>query len=141
MTRERAINSVTRSLTHIAHRFAAKEAVIKAHPHRILNFTGIAILPMARPTNTSQGTMLSKFEQMQEHGVDKDGRAQEIDVQEPKAGPLVVVVKADGSVPHDTYASVSISHDGEYATAVCLAPNPGPSPAAEAVAEPGINQN
>ncbi|KAI1817844.1 hypothetical protein GGS20DRAFT_531047 [Poronia punctata] len=73
----------------MAGRFAAKEAVIKAHPYRRLTFRRIII--------SSRG------------------------------GPLVAVVKNDDGVEEEeeVEASVSISHDGEYASAVCLAFNHG----------------
>ncbi len=35
------------------------------------------------------------------------------------SGPPVALIKGDGYY-EDCYASVSISHDGDYATAVCL---------------------
>ncbi|KAI1161137.1 hypothetical protein F5B18DRAFT_653950 [Nemania serpens] len=131
-----------RAAEFMAGRFAAKEAVIKAHPHRLLSFSSIAIVRTAQSTSTPyQESMLDAFEKMGTNvvggGTDPekegeggswagepevaDGKTQ---VQETK-GPLVAVIKADGLVGHDTYASISISHDGEYATAVCLAANPG----------------
>lgn len=67
-------------------RFAAKEAAIKAHPHRALTWHDITITaqPSAHP-----------------------GR---------RGAPVAIIRGRD----EDHEALVSISHDGEYATAVCL---------------------
>lgn len=78
-------------------RFAAKEAVIKAHPYRRLTFQAISIV---RPIHD---------------GASPDERR--------RGGALVAVVEAD-EIHGESRPSVSISHDGEYATAVCLAVNP-----------------
>ncbi|KAI0398983.1 hypothetical protein F4802DRAFT_82084 [Xylaria palmicola] len=104
--------SFTRAVEFMAGRFAAKEAVIKAHPHRRLTFQRIAILRTAAdgPPASAAG---------RERGAargEPDGA--------PQSGPLVALVRAEGAFT-DTYASVSVSHDTEYATAVCLGFNPG----------------
>lgn len=72
------------------HRFAAKEAAIKAHPHRHLTFHDVAIERRA-----VEGERLG-------------------------SGPPVARIKGEDGDGVDVSAQVSISHDGDYATAVCL---------------------
>ncbi|KAJ4422294.1 hypothetical protein N0V82_003049 [Gnomoniopsis sp. IMI 355080] len=74
----------------VAGRFAAKEAVIKAHPHQALTWHDITIQSQAAPHPGRNGAPLAII-----HGAKED---------------------------HE--ALVSISHDGEYATAVCLGAGP-----------------
>ena len=71
-------------------RFAAKEAAIKAHPHRQLTFHDVLIERRA-----VQGERLG-------------------------SGPPVARIRSADADEADTSARVSISHDGDYATAVCL---------------------
>ncbi|KAL8382388.1 hypothetical protein RB595_006259 [Gaeumannomyces hyphopodioides] len=76
------VRLLDQAAVHMAGRFAAKEAIIKAHPH----------LPKL------------SFGQIRIHtGPD---------------GAPAAVVTADGREPQQ--ARLSISHDGDYATAVCL---------------------
>ncbi|TWU76395.1 hypothetical protein ED733_006646 [Metarhizium rileyi] len=75
----------------VAGRFAAKEAAIKAHSHRRLTFHDVVI------------------ERRAEVG------------QRLGSGPPVARIKAAGGHGDDDSALVSISHDGDYATAVCVA--------------------
>lgn len=72
-------------------RFAAKEAAIKAHSHRKLTFHDVIIERRA-------------------------GREQRLG-----SGPPVARIKADKDGGEDVSALVSISHDGDYATAVVVA--------------------
>lgn len=67
-------------------RFAAKEAVIKAHPHRALTWHDITIHSQAA-------------------------------VHEGRRGAPVAIIRGENE---DHEALISISHDGDYATAVCL---------------------
>ncbi|TRX89345.1 hypothetical protein FHL15_009782 [Xylaria flabelliformis] len=120
----------TRAAEFMAGRFAAKEAVIKAHPHRRLTFQCITIL---RATNSSGDSVPNTSGQGQGEG---QGQGQEFTSfrnvdpwPEPKeesseSGPVVALIKADENAQSDIYASVSISHDTDYATAVCLGINP-----------------
>ncbi len=87
-------------------RFAAKEAVIKAHPHLRLSFHQIVI--SRRRLNN----------------VRRDGEV-EADLATPEvdgaSGPPVAIVhRGEDTSGLAQEAVVSISHDGEYATAVCL---------------------
>ncbi|KAI1182987.1 hypothetical protein F5B17DRAFT_435067 [Nemania serpens] len=121
-------SGLARAAEFMAGRFAAKEAVIKAHHHRLLTFSKIAIVRTGPPTNApTQASVLDAFEKQQREGQgvlqERMGGLPE-GAQIPNSGPLVAVIKGDPNVPHDTYASISISHDSEYATAVCLAINP-----------------
>ncbi|KAL1876498.1 hypothetical protein Daus18300_002742 [Diaporthe australafricana] len=72
--------------TFMAGRFAAKEAVIKAHPQRNLTWHGITISHQAS-THADR-----------------------------KGAPAAIIRGTN----EDYEALISISHDGEYATAVCL---------------------
>lgn len=77
-------------------RFAAKEAAIKAHSHRRLTFHDIVIEKRAQAAGTS---FLG-------------------------SGPPVARIKGLTEADEDVSAMISISHDGDYATAVCLAHDP-----------------
>lgn len=80
----------------IAGRFAAKEAAIKAHSHRQLTFHDVVIERRA-----VEGERLG-------------------------SGPPVARIKSPKeSDEADDSAIISISHDGDYATAVCLGHEPG----------------
>lgn len=72
--------------TFMAGRFAAKEAVIKAHPQKNLTWHGITISHQAS-THADR-----------------------------KGAPAAIIRGAN----EDYEALISISHDGDYATAVCL---------------------
>ncbi|KAI0451605.1 hypothetical protein F5B21DRAFT_377880 [Xylaria acuta] len=126
--------SFTRAVEFMAGRFAAKEAVIKAHPHRRLTFQCIAIL---RAVDAPGGSVLDASGQ--EPTIDPEGGGEleprpndetstmttSSSSSSSQSGPLVALVKAEESAQQrDTYASVSISHDTDYATAVCLGINP-----------------
>jgi phosphopantetheinyl transferase (holo-ACP synthase) len=84
-------------------RFAAKEAVIKAHHNRRLTYHSIAI------HNRS-----SKLRDPS-------------DIVEGSKAPYAVVISESGSWEDGQEVKLSISHDGDYATAVCLAYEPNPS--------------
>jgi holo-[acyl-carrier protein] synthase len=71
-------------------RFAAKEAAIKAYPHRHLTFHDISIERLAQ-----EGARLG-------------------------SGPPIVRIKSEADTGEDESALLSISHDGDYATAVCI---------------------
>jgi len=73
--------------------FAAKEAAIKAHPHRRLTFHDVVV--------------------RQEKSVREGQRGN-------GSGPPVAVVKGLEGKTWDQLALLSISHDGDYATAVCM---------------------
>jgi holo-[acyl-carrier protein] synthase len=76
-------------------RFAAKEAAIKAHHSRRLTFQDISILSTSNPN------------------LDTGSKA-----------PVAVVVPSNGNYEDGQEIRVSISHDGDYATAVCMAFDP-----------------
>ncbi|KAJ2977180.1 hypothetical protein NUW58_g7888 [Xylaria curta] len=96
-----------RVLEFMAGRFAAKEAVIKAHPFRRLAFHDISIVPAVAGASGASRTQAD---------VGAESSASQ-------SGPLVALIKAKGAHP-DTYAPISISHDTHYATAVCVGINP-----------------
>ncbi|KAK5998322.1 hypothetical protein PT974_00701 [Cladobotryum mycophilum] len=78
----------------VAGRFAAKEAAIKAHSHRRLTFHDVII--------------------------EKRGR----DTEYLGSGPPVARIKGETEEDDDVSAMISISHDGDYATAICMAYDP-----------------
>ncbi|KAK0388535.1 hypothetical protein NLU13_4778 [Sarocladium strictum] len=78
----------------LAGRFAAKEAAIKSHPHRHLTFHDVSVERL-QPTGHGAKERLG-------------------------SGPPVVRIKAEAGGEDDGSALVSISHDGDYATAVCI---------------------
>lgn len=75
-------------------RFAVKEATIKAHPHRHLTFHDIMV-----ERRLVKGEVLG-------------------------SGPPIARIRGGEGEAEDTSAMVSISHDGDYATAVCLGSEP-----------------
>ncbi|KAK2072441.1 hypothetical protein P8C59_006797 [Phyllachora maydis] len=83
----------------LAGRFAAKEAAIKAHPHRRLTFHDVVIENRAG-------------------GADAEGARSGVPSARIKGGP--------GAQEEDQVAMLSISHDGDYATAVCMGFEAGP---------------
>ncbi|KHO01549.1 4'-phosphopantetheinyl transferase [Metarhizium album ARSEF 1941] len=83
-----------RTAAFVAGRFAAKEAAIKAHSRRRLTFHDVII--ERRTAGGGAGETLG-------------------------SGPPVVRIRAGARDGEDVCALVSISHDGDYATAVCVA--------------------
>lgn len=99
MSFARPVDASHGPLTHPIHhllRFAAKEAVIKAHPHRSLTWHEIVIT--SRPSSTTTPTPPDN----------NNNRT--------TGAPTAIIRGAT----EDYEALLSISHDGEYATAVCL---------------------
>jgi phosphopantetheinyl transferase (holo-ACP synthase) len=80
-----------------APRFAAKEAAFKAHPHRRLGFHDVLILSGPDARQLTDGAW---------------GWAPGV--------PTALIKAPRGSGGRDQLARVSISHDGEYATATCI---------------------
>ena len=78
-------------------RFAAKEAAIKAHHNRKLTYHSIAI---HRPPNT--------------------------DPEKGSQPPIAVILPETGEWEEGQEVKISISHDADYATAVCMAFDPNP---------------
>jgi holo-[acyl-carrier protein] synthase len=120
--------------------FAAKEAVMKAHSHRRLSFRDIEIRVQRRTTQDtfgSEGSPSGKAEQTREMGAAPSPRSSspspDYVTGNTSAGellsgpPFAIILGADGSGEPPQEVQVSISHDGEYASAVCiaLAPVPG----------------
>lgn len=107
-------------------RFAAKEAIIKAHPHRRLTFHDIIIKSGSGATATDgDRPILGKQQQNQDEELsltrrlepDAEGEGDTTIDRGNGSGAPTAIVKG---VEYDQVALVSISHDGEYATAVCL---------------------
>ncbi len=84
---------VNRELILVCCRFSAKEAVIKAHPNRTVLFHEIVITPT--PTTSTEAGRMTK--------------------------PVAVVLPRSRNFDEGQEVLLSISHDGDYATAVCLA--------------------
>ncbi|PMD16473.1 hypothetical protein NA56DRAFT_310841 [Hyaloscypha hepaticicola] len=92
-----AAKGLFRAAEFLAGRFAAKEAAIKAHHNRKLTYHSIAI---HRPPGT--------------------------DSSEGSQPPVAIILPESGKWEEGQEARISISHDGDYATAVCLAFDPRP---------------
>ncbi|KAK6827955.1 hypothetical protein PG987_011296 [Apiospora arundinis] len=91
--------NVWKAAVFMAGRFAAKEAAIKAHSSRRLTFEDIRIAE-------------------QEEAGEVDGTTN--DDTALSSGPPVAIIKGYPPGQPDTTAMLSISHDGDYAAAVCL---------------------
>ncbi|KAI1436141.1 hypothetical protein GGR50DRAFT_259077 [Xylaria sp. CBS 124048] len=107
----------TKAVEFMAGRFAAKEAAIKAHYPRRLTFQSIDIVRMRSSTLPDAMNRTPV-----DHEEAQTIRPEDGTTLEARGGALIAVVKADGTYP-ESQASVSISHEEEYATAVCLAMN------------------
>ncbi len=88
-------------------RFAAKEAAIKAHPSLRLTFHRIIV---ARCRRDGEG----------EGEGEGDKSNNKSDDAQVGTGPPIAIVRgaSEGALAQE--ALISISHDGDYATAVCL---------------------
>ncbi|KAK7927092.1 hypothetical protein PG985_004090 [Apiospora marii] len=109
------IPNVWKAAVFMAGRFAAKEAAIKAHSSRRLTFEDIRIVrtrPAARPL---QGVDEGKDREEDDTGDDATTNGAAL-----SSGPPVAVIKGYPPGQPDTTAMLSISHDGDYAAAVCL---------------------
>ncbi|KAL2121452.1 hypothetical protein VTJ04DRAFT_5479 [Mycothermus thermophilus] len=99
-----------RAATFMAGRFAAKEAAFKAHPHLHLGFHDVLILPMGDAQK-----LLS--------GEDTTTEAMSLFSSRTPRAPVAIIrttdLAADGERSSQV-ARISISHDGDYATAVCM---------------------
>jgi phosphopantetheinyl transferase (holo-ACP synthase) len=86
-------------------RFAAKEAVIKAHPHISLSYQSISIFP---------ASIMDGLRGARASGVNNR-------VDAAAKGPIALLsFFSRGGQPTEQIARVSISHDGDYATATCI---------------------
>ncbi|RYP25213.1 hypothetical protein DL765_000094 [Monosporascus sp. GIB2] len=103
--------AVWKAAEFIAGRFAAKEAAIKAHPYRRLTFQSISIMRYASETAPESDAPPARDRPLRDP---EDLRS---------SGPPVALIEGDGRY-EDCYASISISHDGQYAAAVCLGVSP-----------------
>ncbi|KAK3307533.1 uncharacterized protein B0T15DRAFT_181636 [Chaetomium strumarium] len=86
--------------TFLAGRWAAKEAAFKAHPHLRLGFHDVLILSPA---------------EMEAQTGDQPLQQQ---AWQAKGAPVAVIKPGEGR--RDQIAMVSITHDGNYASAVCI---------------------
>lgn len=103
--------------------------MIKAFHRERLNFGDIEIesgKPVPRPLETSR-----RKEEPAASAKEDEDAAQQDQQMSGSSGPPVAVVRVNGS-PDAVVAAVSISHDGEYASAVCFY-----MPSAETGAPPG----
>ncbi|RYO92883.1 hypothetical protein DL762_001374 [Monosporascus cannonballus] len=123
--------AIWKAAEFMAGRFAAKEAAIKAHPHRSLTFQSISIMRYAsEATPESDAPPDHQQQQQQRRGNRRPSEAQparDRPLRNPEdlrsSGPPVALIEGDDRY-EDCYASISISHDGQYATAVCLGVSP-----------------
>ncbi|KAK6853306.1 hypothetical protein PG990_009585 [Apiospora arundinis] len=108
--------NVWKAAVFMAGRFAAKEAAIKAHSSRRLTFEDIRIVrtrPAARPLRGTDNDEAEQEEAGEVDGTTNDDTAL-------SSGPPVAIIKGYPPGQPDTTAMLSISHDGDYAAAVCL---------------------
>ncbi|KAK7956126.1 holo-acyl-carrier-protein synthase [Apiospora aurea] len=108
------IPNVWKAAVFMAGRFAAKEAAIKAHSSRRLTFEDIRIVrtrPAARPLKGADDEKDREEETGHDDGTNDAALS---------SGPPVAVIKGYPPGQPDTTAMLSISHDGDYAAAVCL---------------------
>lgn len=92
-------------------RFAAKEAAIKAHSHAHGRLSFHDVLIRTLPPAGAAGA----------HGRRQDESGETSPSSPSARGPPVAVLKGAGSDSPGLEAALSISHDGDYASAVCLA--------------------
>ncbi|KXJ92266.1 hypothetical protein Micbo1qcDRAFT_60692 [Microdochium bolleyi] len=97
-------DELRKAAEYIAGRFAAKEAAIKAHPQHNLTYHQIEIQRLKMPTKASPAP--------------DEPSGQTMDDPRSSGPPVAKISPGNGQDP--SFASVSISHDGEYAMAVCL---------------------
>ncbi|KAI6086241.1 hypothetical protein F4821DRAFT_130939 [Hypoxylon rubiginosum] len=107
------VPSMQRAAEFMAGRFAAKEAVVKAYSFRKLTFHDIVVTYEGHLSTPSENETLNSSRTEQE------STSQDPPNEKPRQGPPVAIIKGDG-VHENVYARLSISHDGEYATAMCL---------------------
>ncbi|KAK3678391.1 hypothetical protein LTR78_001688 [Recurvomyces mirabilis] len=124
------------AVRYLSGRWAAKEAAIKAVGHRRLSFRHVQILPSLPPPRSGPlyALILDKPASAYNRTVQKDGSDSEespddsLSPNETPSGRNRSILTTDpipGELQNDDVdgqiAKISISHDGEYATAVCLA--------------------
>lgn len=115
-----------RAAQFLAGRFAAKEAAIKAHPHLPgLTLQDVRIARRAATTVKTDDTADAKTDAKTDNGLEDDV----VQRRNANSGPPLAYVRVyaletdtDGNDSGivEQEARISISHDGEYATAVCL---------------------
>ncbi|KXH62484.1 hypothetical protein CSAL01_13451 [Colletotrichum salicis] len=124
----------------LAGRFAAKEATFKAHPTRNLTWHDITIVRkrfeqlrdiegMER-VKAQEGEENKKEVEEEEEPKEVEGKAEETssttttpaddESTDNGSGPPVAIVRSSYDDMPDQEVLVSISHDGDYATAVCI---------------------
>ncbi len=86
---------------------------MKAHPHRRLTFHDIVI--------QSPDRRLKRKDGIENQG---NGNLEPSSAPYLGSGPPTAIVKGDGKMIADQMARISISHDGEYAVAVCMGFDP-----------------
>ncbi|KAK1472110.1 hypothetical protein CABS01_04753 [Colletotrichum abscissum] len=112
----------------LAGRFAAKEATFKAHPTRNLTWHDITI---ARKQSAQLKDIeeRKKATEQEEKPKKQDEEPKELEAKEAEptaltpngSGPPIAIVRGIHEGIPGQEALLSISHDGDYATAVCLA--------------------
>ncbi|KAK1531399.1 hypothetical protein CPAR01_11048 [Colletotrichum paranaense] len=112
----------------LAGRFAAKEATFKAHPTRNLTWHDITI---ARKQSAQLKDIeeRKKAKEQEEKPKKQDEEQKELEAKEAEptastpngSGPPIAIVRSIHEGIPGQEVLLSISHDGDYATAVCLA--------------------
>ncbi|OTA57726.1 hypothetical protein K449DRAFT_437189 [Hypoxylon sp. EC38] len=103
----------------IAGRFAAKEATMKAYPLRRLFFRDIVITYERHLTQEPSGENSSPGPHERQDSI-SPGLSSDNSIHPAfQSSPPVAIIKGDDT-HEDVYARVSISHDGDYALAMCM---------------------
>ncbi|ETS83250.1 hypothetical protein PFICI_05126 [Pestalotiopsis fici W106-1] len=116
--------AILKAAQFMAGRFAAKEAVIKAFHHERLNFGNIEIRNNASPRRLSKTVYRlapaadSDQATVQANAQKAEPKEQEIDLNLGSGPPVAFIWLSGAQEP--LVASVSISHDGDYASATCI---------------------
>ncbi|KAI1136952.1 hypothetical protein F5Y05DRAFT_389625 [Hypoxylon sp. FL0543] len=113
--------AIMRAAEYVAGRFAAKEAVMKAHSPRKIYFRDIEIGYEHQLAQEAGGEESSENSLDAEHEPLMPDSSHDSPRDDPlrKSAP-VALIRGRGA-REDAYARVSISHDGDYAVAFCLA--------------------
>ncbi|KAI1376935.1 hypothetical protein F4677DRAFT_444747 [Hypoxylon crocopeplum] len=100
-------SNVMKAAEFMAGRFAAKEAVMKAYKIRRITFRDIEV--------TYERYLLSDLSREEQESSASSSSEEDHD----QSSPPIAIIKGDGNY-EDSYAQLSISHDGDYAVAMCL---------------------
>ncbi|KAI0140061.1 hypothetical protein F4776DRAFT_574114 [Hypoxylon sp. NC0597] len=111
--------AILKAAQFIAGRFAAKEAAMKAYSIRRVFFRDIVITYERHLTKEPGDENSSTSPQERQESISPDLSPGNSFQPAFQSSPPVAIIKGDDT-HEDVYARVSISHDGDYAVAMCL---------------------